>query len=272
MQIELKRIQIDVGLTFVHVTHDQEEAMTMADTIAVMNKGLIEQMGAPEELYENPRTTFVANFLGQSNLIAGRRRRRPTATDLVVDIDGTKIAADKNAGQRRRPAASGSAYVPRRCSSRRSPTSDDDEINTIARRRRLRRQLRRASSTQYLVRMPWGQELSVFEQNTGRARAVRAGHAGRPALERRARVPARPRPRCPRRRRDCGRRLMAVDRLPRPRGDQSTRHRQARIPTGYLPAAARRALAGPVLRRPVLLAGRDEPLRPGRRRRSAATT
>ncbi len=70
MQIELKRIQSEVGLTFVHVTHDQEEAMTMADTIAVMNRGIIEQMGTPEDLYENPRTTFVANFLGQSNLIA----------------------------------------------------------------------------------------------------------------------------------------------------------------------------------------------------------
>ena len=56
MQIELKRIQTEVGLTFIHVTHDQEEAMTMADTIAVMNAGVIEQMGAPAELYENPRT------------------------------------------------------------------------------------------------------------------------------------------------------------------------------------------------------------------------
>ncbi len=72
MQVELKRIQTDVGLTFIHVTHDQEEAMTMADTIAVMNAGVIEQMGAPEELYENPRTTFVANFLGQTNLIEGK--------------------------------------------------------------------------------------------------------------------------------------------------------------------------------------------------------
>ena len=71
MQIELKRIQTEVGLTFVHVTHDQEEAMTMADTIAVMNAGVIEQMGAPAELYDNPQTTFVANFLGQSNLIEG---------------------------------------------------------------------------------------------------------------------------------------------------------------------------------------------------------
>ena len=69
MQIELKRIQTEVGLTFVHVTHDQEEAMTMADTIAVMNDGRIEQLGAPAELYESPRTAFVANFLGQSNLL-----------------------------------------------------------------------------------------------------------------------------------------------------------------------------------------------------------
>ena len=76
MQIEIKRIQTEVGLTFVHVTHDQEEAMTMADTIAVMNAGVIEQMGAPAELYDNPQTTFVANFLGQSNLIEGTVRGR----------------------------------------------------------------------------------------------------------------------------------------------------------------------------------------------------
>ncbi|WP_217134354.1 ABC transporter ATP-binding protein [Leucobacter chinensis] len=68
MQHELKAIQQEVGLTFLHVTHDQEEAMTMADTVAVMNKGRIEQMGAPEQLYELPETVFVANFLGQSNL------------------------------------------------------------------------------------------------------------------------------------------------------------------------------------------------------------
>ncbi|MEO7123649.1 MAG: ATP-binding cassette domain-containing protein, partial [Lacisediminihabitans sp.] len=71
MQLELKSIQNEVGLTFLHVTHDQEEAMTMADTVAVMNKGRIEQLGAPEDLYELPRTAFVANFLGQSNLFTG---------------------------------------------------------------------------------------------------------------------------------------------------------------------------------------------------------
>jgi spermidine/putrescine transport system ATP-binding protein len=71
MQLELKTIQHDVGITFVHVTHDQEEAMTMADTIAVMNKGRIEQLGPPDELYEQPETAFVAGFLGVSNLLSG---------------------------------------------------------------------------------------------------------------------------------------------------------------------------------------------------------
>jgi spermidine/putrescine transport system ATP-binding protein len=71
MQLTLKRIQHDIGITFIHVTHDQEEAMTMADAIAVMNHGRIEQLGAPEELYERPRTSFVARFLGASNLLEG---------------------------------------------------------------------------------------------------------------------------------------------------------------------------------------------------------
>jgi spermidine/putrescine transport system ATP-binding protein len=71
MQLELKRIQHEVGITFVHVTHDQEEAMTMADGIAVMLDGHIEQLGEPRELYERPSTAFVAGFLGISNLLAG---------------------------------------------------------------------------------------------------------------------------------------------------------------------------------------------------------
>jgi spermidine/putrescine transport system ATP-binding protein len=72
MQLELKMIQHEIGITFVHVTHDQEEAMTMADRIAVMNHGRIEQLGTPTELYETPATAFVAGFLGVSNLIAGQ--------------------------------------------------------------------------------------------------------------------------------------------------------------------------------------------------------
>ncbi len=92
MQLELKRIQNEVGITFVHVTHDQEEAMTMADTIAVMNQGTIEQLGSPADLYEQPRTAFVAGFLGKSNLLAGT-----VAGDGVVRLlDGSEIRARTN--------------------------------------------------------------------------------------------------------------------------------------------------------------------------------
>ena len=69
MQVELKRIQQEVGITFIYVTHDQEEAMTMSDRIAVMNRGRYEQLGDPEGLYERPTTRFVAGFLGVSNLL-----------------------------------------------------------------------------------------------------------------------------------------------------------------------------------------------------------
>src|SRR4029450_11975581 len=72
MQVELKRIQREVGITFVYVTHDQGEALTMSDRIAVMNSGLIEQLGTPREIYERPSTRFVAGFIGTSNLISGQ--------------------------------------------------------------------------------------------------------------------------------------------------------------------------------------------------------
>jgi spermidine/putrescine transport system ATP-binding protein len=89
MQLTLKRIQHEIGITFVHVTHDQEEAMTMADAIAVMNRGRIEQLGPPEELYERPRTRFVARFLGASNLLPGtvdaNAVRLPSGAVVVVD-------------------------------------------------------------------------------------------------------------------------------------------------------------------------------------------
>jgi spermidine/putrescine transport system ATP-binding protein len=92
MQLELKRIQHEVGITFVHVTHDQEEAMTMADTIAVMNHGRIEQLGAPQELYERPGTAFVAGFLGVSNLLDGV----VDGQDTVRLADGTVVRAPLN--------------------------------------------------------------------------------------------------------------------------------------------------------------------------------
>ena len=91
MQLELKRIQTEVGITFVHVTHDQEEAMTMADTIAVMNAGRIEQLGSPVDLYESPATAYVANFLGQSNLLPPRWPTAAPAT-VLVEVDGARLA------------------------------------------------------------------------------------------------------------------------------------------------------------------------------------
>ena len=82
LQVELKRIQREVGITFVYVTHDQEEALTMSDRIAVMNRGRVEQVADPEEVYERPATTFVAGFIGVSNLMpaVGLRRRRGRAS------------------------------------------------------------------------------------------------------------------------------------------------------------------------------------------------
>ncbi len=172
MQLELKRIQTEVGLTFIHVTHDQEEAMTMADTIAVMNAGVIEQMGAPNDLYENPKTTFVANFLGQSNLIAGKVLG-PEGDFVKVDMHGVTVSiptarahtagADGWIGIR--PEKVLIAGVGEEID---APGNHLDggvvtDVSFVG------------VSTQYMVRMPWGQELQVFEQNTGRRRLFNKG-------------------------------------------------------------------------------------------------
>jgi spermidine/putrescine transport system ATP-binding protein len=99
MQIELKRIQREVGITFVYVTHDQGEALTMSDRIAVMNAGVIEQLGSPREIYERPTTRFVAGFIGTSNLVDGVVERVEggyaliayTAQDRVIVAVGERI-------------------------------------------------------------------------------------------------------------------------------------------------------------------------------------
>ncbi|MCW2764668.1 MAG: spermidine/putrescine transporter ATPase subunit [Nocardioides sp.] len=172
MQIELKRIQTEIAVTFVHVTHDQEEAMTMADTIAVMNHGVIEQMGAPGDLYENPETTFVANFLGQSNLI--RVDVIDTVDqDVVVDCYGQKVgvvasrshAGGRNAwlGVRPEKVFAEAAGADHRVGSNILTGGRVTDVSFVG------------VSTQYLVAMPWGQELMVFEQNTGQRPLFRNG-------------------------------------------------------------------------------------------------
>ncbi|HEU4913428.1 MAG TPA: ABC transporter ATP-binding protein [Actinomycetes bacterium] len=164
MQIELKRIQTEVGLTFVHVTHDQEEAMTMADTIAVMNAGRIEQLGGPTVLYEAPTTTFVANFLGQSNLIRASVTGR-SGDDLALDVHGNRLAmpvARRSSGED--DLLIGVRPEKIRLSTRGAPAADGENVLPGA-------VVTDASftgvSTQYMVRTPWGQELMVFVQNLG---------------------------------------------------------------------------------------------------------
>jgi spermidine/putrescine transport system ATP-binding protein len=93
LQVELKRIQREVGITFVYVTHDQEEALTMSDRIAVMNRGRIEQVGGPEDVYERPATTFVAGFIGVSNLMPATvsgpgKVRLDSGPEVAASTDG----------------------------------------------------------------------------------------------------------------------------------------------------------------------------------------
>ena len=172
MQIELKRIQTEVGITFVHVTHDQEEAMTMADTVAVMNHGRIEQMGAPQEIYDRPNTAFVANFLGRSNLLEGRVTGRDADT-LIVEAHGQRLAlpADRAASE------TGSVVLGVRPEKLHLALAQGE--STSGGLNALEGIVTDASfigvSTEYIVRTDWGQELVCFEQNLSAGERARPG-------------------------------------------------------------------------------------------------
>ncbi|MFI0814044.1 ABC transporter ATP-binding protein [Streptomyces sp. NPDC021098] len=172
MQLELKRIQTEVGITFVHVTHDQEEAMTMADTVAVMNGGRVEQLGAPAELYESPGTTFVANFLGTSNLIEAEITDK-SGGDLLLTAAGGRLTLP--AGRCRAPARTGAAVLVGVRPEKISLTLAEDAGDTgavPAARNRMTGRIKDSSfigvSTQYVVATPDGAELAVYEQNIER--------------------------------------------------------------------------------------------------------
>ncbi len=124
MQIELKAIQREVGITFVYVTHDQEEALTMSDRMAVFNEGRIEQVGPPADVYEHPQSEFIAGFVGVSNVIERDGRRytvRPEKIDLVEDGREPQAGLDRRArGGERRPVRRPGHALPRRARSRRS--------------------------------------------------------------------------------------------------------------------------------------------------------
>ncbi|MEU7982306.1 ABC transporter ATP-binding protein [Micromonospora sp. NPDC049081] len=163
MQIELKRIQTEVGITFVHVTHDQEEAMTMADTVAVMNAGRIEQLGAPAELYEYPATAFVANFLGQSNLLAADAAG-PAGSEVPVTAHGARFSVPVDRARTDR----GPVYLGVR-PEKLHLVEAVDQVPTG--HQQVEGVITDASyvgvSTQYLVRTGWGSELSAFAANSG---------------------------------------------------------------------------------------------------------
>lgn len=162
MQLELKTIQEDVGLTFLHVTHDQEEAMTMADTIAVMNKGRIEQMGAPQELYELPRTSFVANFLGQSNLFTGPVVST-TSAGVAVDVAGHKVVVPTTRAHR----TTGEITIgvrPEKLTLHSTKPAPNADVNVMG-PGRVTDVSFSGVSTQYLVEVPGAGTLIVFAQN-----------------------------------------------------------------------------------------------------------
>jgi spermidine/putrescine transport system ATP-binding protein len=172
MQIELKQIQSEVGLTFVHVTHDQEEAMTMADTIAVMNAGHLEQVADPATLYERPKSTFVANFLGQSNLLKATVQNR-TATTAELDVHGVKLRlpVDRLKDDTTELWLGVRPEKLRLVDPLQSGEGDGAEHN------RLTGVVTDASftglATNYLIHLPWGQELMVVQQNDGTRSAPR---------------------------------------------------------------------------------------------------
>lgn len=172
MQIELKAIQMDVGLTFLHVTHDQEEAMDMADTVAVMNQGRIEQMGAPEKLYDRPKTAFVAKFLGQSNMFVGEVAE---ADDSKVSISyrGHKLTApaarvEKNKGK----VAFG--VRPEKTMFHEEKPAESSEINILGPGEITDIRFTGVSN-QYQIEIPEIGEVTVFAQNVGKSPVVELG-------------------------------------------------------------------------------------------------
>ncbi|MEV3858361.1 ABC transporter ATP-binding protein [Streptomyces sp. NPDC050095] len=169
MQLELKRIQTEVGITFIHVTHDQEEAMTMADTVAVMNQGRVEQLGAPTDLYENPGSTFVANFLGTSNFIEAEIAGR-AGDDLTLRAGDGKLVLP--AGRCTAATATGGKVLLGVRPEKISLTHADDAARIPDGRNRITGRIADSSfigvSTQYVVDSPLCDAFEVYAQNIER--------------------------------------------------------------------------------------------------------
>ena len=172
MQVELKAIQMEVGLTFLHVTHDQEEAMDMADTVAVMNKGEIEQMGAPEALYDRPKTAFVARFLGQSNIFVGDVVEENDHS-ISISCNGQRIAAPKKRSEKH----SGKVALgvrPEKATFHEEKPNLDSNHNLVGPGEIIDIRFTGVSN-QYLIDVPGFGDITVFAQNVGKSPVVELG-------------------------------------------------------------------------------------------------
>jgi putative spermidine/putrescine transport system ATP-binding protein len=160
MQVELKSIQREVGVTFLFVTHDQEEALTMSDRVAVFNDGAVEQVGTPTEVYEHPATPFVAGFVGTSNLISG-----PASGELLGE-EGTFSIRPEKITLRPGEAVDGSAG---------GADGGDGDVVAVG---EVQEVVYAGPSTRYVVRLDAGPELVALQQNTGPASALPAAPRG----------------------------------------------------------------------------------------------
>jgi spermidine/putrescine transport system ATP-binding protein len=174
MQIELKRIQREVGITFLYVTHDQEEAMTMSDRLVVMRRGRVEGIGSPRDVYDSPSTEFVATFLGASNLLAGVVGQISDGVATVILASGQALRVPAS----RLPDAQRGAEVkvgvrPEKITI--STAAGAANLDHNALKGRVRVSTFTGVGNQYLVDMPWGSDLTVYAQNIGQASAPRSG-------------------------------------------------------------------------------------------------
>jgi spermidine/putrescine transport system ATP-binding protein len=182
MQLELKRIQQEVGITFIYVTHDQEEAMTMSDRLAVMRHGKIEQIGPPEDVYEMPQTEFVASFLGASNLIDGELKEQANGYSSVLLQGGDLVIVPSD----RAPFRPGTPVKVGVRPEKITLAPDDGSPpgsgwNAVTGRLRMSTYI--GVSHQHKVEGPGGTDLTVWVQNLGADPAPRPGERVRLAWQ-----------------------------------------------------------------------------------------
>jgi spermidine/putrescine transport system ATP-binding protein len=173
MQVELKAIQMEVGLTFLHVTHDQEEAMDMADTVAVMNKGRIEQMGAPEALYERPKTLFVSKFLGQSNIFVGDVLES-SGDSLSISVAGRQIKVPTNRAEKTTGKIALGVRPEKAFFHEDAEPSANAGLNVVGPGEIIDIRFTGVSN-QYLIEIPNLGEVTVFAQNIGKSPVTELG-------------------------------------------------------------------------------------------------